>query len=67
MPVPADCEHPNITTCGWWILDQEQRTQRFLTGDACFGGAQRSEIDAFLREGEPPVYIGWGSMIAVSP
>jgi len=66
-PVPKDCEHPDITCTGSWVLDQKAQTERFLAGDVTFGGSQRAEIEAFLKAGAPPVYIGWGSMIAVSP
>jgi len=47
-------------------MNQEQQMERFLAGDSLFGGSQRAEIENFLKAGESPVYIGWGSMIAVS-
>lgn len=66
-PLPKEYDNPNICATGWWVLNQEQQTQRFLAGDPLFGGRQRDEIVAFLEKGTPPVYIGWGSMTAVSP
>jgi hypothetical protein len=64
--VPKDVPCPNIETTGWWILDSTHQVERFKQGDPAFGGSEKESIEAFLQSGAPPVYIGWGSMIAVS-
>jgi len=41
--------------CGYWRLSDDAQLAAF---------APRAELRAFLAAGPPPVYIGWGSMIA---
>ena len=47
---PAD-DSENIQTTGYWFLDEGQDWQL------------DPALSAFLRSGDPPVYIGFGSMV----
>ena len=50
--VPHDASWPaNIQTSGYWFLDEQQDWQ------------PPDELRRFLEAGDPPVYIGFGSMI----
>jgi len=66
VPLPKDVQSPNFISCGWWVIESKRQIESFNAGDANFGGLEREEINNFLKCGQPPVYIGWGSMLAVS-
>ncbi|CAE8597853.1 unnamed protein product [Polarella glacialis] len=51
---------------GWWILDASHQMARLKEGDENFGGADAEALASFLGSGPPPVYLGWGSMAAIS-
>ncbi len=48
IPVPADWNGSSVMT-GYWFLDQGKNWQ------------PPDELDAFLEDGPPPVYVGFGS------
>ena len=48
VPVPSDWDGSNVLT-GYWFLDHSNRWQ------------PPEELAAFLENGEPPVYVGFGS------
>jgi sterol 3beta-glucosyltransferase len=52
---PAPDWPPNIVTTGYWFLDEAASWQ------------PSPALDAFLRAGPPPVYIGFGSMSSRAP
>ncbi len=54
VPTPADWP-PHATTCGTWFLDQWQDWQ------------PSPELLDFLAAGDPPVYVGFGSMAGRQP
>jgi sterol 3beta-glucosyltransferase len=66
-PIPTDVISTNIHLTGWWTLDCAHQIERFNAGDPNFGGTDKVQIESFLRAGTTPVYLGWGSMLAVSP
>jgi sterol 3beta-glucosyltransferase len=49
---------------GLWVIKKENQ---LATGDTIFGGESLVELEQFLKKGEAPVYMGWGSMVAKSP
>jgi len=49
VPRPADWGPP-VHVTGYWFLDRPE------------GWTPPAELDAFLRAGSPPIYIGFGSM-----
>jgi sterol 3beta-glucosyltransferase len=52
---------------GFWVVSRELQAAS-AAGDEHFGGGRHAQIDDFLRDSsEPPVYMGWGSMVATSP
>jgi len=51
---------------GFWIVDKEAQTRQVKKGDEQFGGSSLDALTDFLGKGDAPVYMGWGSMIAVS-
>jgi UDP:flavonoid glycosyltransferase YjiC (YdhE family) len=53
IPKPPDWG-PNVAVCGYWFLDMPD-----WTPDADLAG--------FLRAGEPPIYVGFGSMPGADP
>ncbi|MDX1415107.1 MAG: glycosyltransferase [Candidatus Promineifilaceae bacterium] len=54
IPTPADWPDTTITT-GYWFLQNNQNWQ------------PSPELQAFLDAGEPPVYVGFGSMAGKNP
>jgi len=62
----TDWVHPPVLT-GFWVVNSDEQLKRMLAGDASFGGTTVKVVDRFLQCGEPPAYLGWGSMLAVSP
>merc|ERR1719401_740973 len=59
-------ESTNFT--GFWIVDKKEQMAQCGKGDGKFFGASMQELSDFLSEdAAPPVYMGWGSMLAVSP
>ena len=45
-----------------------RRPQAQKRGDVSFGGGETDAINRFISAAKtPPVYMGWGSMISVSP
>ncbi|KAL3927336.1 MAG: hypothetical protein SGPRY_002869 [Prymnesium sp.] len=66
---PAYARRFHVT--GFWVLPEAAQLQ-ITKGEGgareVFGGEDElARISAFLVEGEAPVYVGWGSMIATSP
>lgn len=56
---------PNLT--GFWVVSTEEQQRKMLRGDKMFGGAGGAEeLKLFLQNGATPIYIGWGSMLAIS-
>ncbi|MGL4651608.1 MAG: glycosyltransferase, partial [Caldilineaceae bacterium] len=53
IPPPPDWG-PQVHVTGWWALDEP-------------GWAPPADLAAFLEAGPPPVFIGFGSMIAPDP
>lgn len=53
LPPPADWP-PTVTTTGYWFLPAGR-------------AGLADELAAFLSEGEPPVFIGFGSMAGTDP
>jgi sterol 3beta-glucosyltransferase len=54
--VPRPCDWPsNIHTAGYWFLDEDQAWQ------------PPQALRDFLDDGDPPVYIGFGSMTGRDP
>jgi len=54
------------TLTGFWVVGCEEQERHMSTGNKSFGGTSREVLEGFLKRGEPPVYMGWGSMLAVS-
>jgi sterol 3beta-glucosyltransferase len=54
LPRPADYA-PSIEITGFWFLDREE------------GWQPSPDLEAFLADGAPPVYIGFGSMADREP
>jgi sterol 3beta-glucosyltransferase len=54
VPIPPDQPH-QVTTTGFWFLD---RSDSYAPPD---------HLRAFLEAGDPPVYVGFGSMAARDP
>lgn len=54
IPVPADYP-PHVTMTGYWFLP------------APTDYTPPADLTAFLDAGDPPVYVGFGSMISVDP
>eukprot|EP00931_Biecheleriopsis_adriatica_P104473 TRINITY_DN79143_c0_g1_i1.p1 TRINITY_DN79143_c0_g1~~TRINITY_DN79143_c0_g1_i1.p1 ORF type:complete len:562 (+),score=105.37 TRINITY_DN79143_c0_g1_i1:78-1688(+) len=51
---------------GFWVMDKQQQSAERPGGDSFFGGETVKEmLSKFLLQG-PAVYMGWGSMVAVS-
>lgn len=69
--LPSDlpaCYADRVRPTGCWIISKESQEAQANSNDSHFGGASYMEIEQFLAESpEPPVYLGWGSMIAVTP
>jgi len=52
----------NLRLTGYLVVGAERQLSEAGAGQ--FGGeAARRELEAFLSAGDPPVYLGWGSMI----
>jgi len=56
-PAPGDARHPDLVTTGFWFLDEDEEDAAPLD----------PELQAFLDDGAPPVYVGFGSMPARDP
>mmetsp|Transcript_30710 Transcript_30710/g.95467 ORF Transcript_30710/g.95467 Transcript_30710/m.95467 type:complete len:511 (-) Transcript_30710:423-1955(-) len=57
-----------LACTGFWTLSPEMQEERLnKPDDVFFGGSERPALEEFLGGGPPPVYMGWGSMIAISP
>jgi len=54
LPVPADWDASAHVTGYWWL-------------DEAKGWEAPADLQAFLKAGDAPVYVGFGSMIAESP
>ncbi|CAE8684843.1 unnamed protein product [Polarella glacialis] len=57
---------PRHHLTGWWVLEETHEMDRLKAGDENFGGADAEALASFLGSGPPPVYLGWGSMTAIS-
>ena len=45
----------SVHVTGYWAMDVKDQVAKFQPS---------AELRAFLEAGEPPVYLGWGSMVA---
>ena len=54
------------TLTGWWTMEEAEQVRQSRRGSAYFGDGKYQELEDFVAAGEPPVYLGWGSMIAKS-
>jgi UDP:flavonoid glycosyltransferase YjiC (YdhE family) len=54
LPVPADWDRERVCVCGYWFLDEPE-------------SSLSPELADFLAAGEPPVYVGFGSMPGDEP
>ncbi|CAE8743665.1 unnamed protein product [Polarella glacialis] len=57
---------PRHHLTAWWVLEASHEMERVKEGDENFGGANAEALASFLGSGPPPVYLGWGSMTAIS-
>merc|ERR1719221_414507 len=57
-------EQTHIT--GFWVVNKETQTHALQRADSKYGGASLDALTDFLAAGEAPVYMGWGSMMAIS-
>merc|ERR1719223_2666967 len=57
-------EHMHIT--GFWVVNKETQTHALRRADSNFGGSSLDTLTDFLAKGDAPVYMGWGSMMAIS-
>ena len=64
--LPPDWTATNQHITGCWVVGQETQHQHLVQRDDYFGGSSERALQEFLQGG-PPVYMGWGSMTAVSP
>lgn len=64
---PTSLTHDRFSFSGFWIVSQAEQERRMEKQDPAFGGTDIKDIKDFLEDGEPPIYMGWGSMTAVSP
>jgi len=51
---------------GFWPINAKDQELHAQSQDQSFGGDSCPRLQQFLQAGEPPVYIGWGSMLAIS-
>ena len=54
VPRPEDWPQP-ARVCGYWFLDQQREQQ------------PSTDLEAFIKNGNPPVYVGFGSMAGRNP
>jgi UDP:flavonoid glycosyltransferase YjiC (YdhE family) len=54
-----------VKLTGFWVIDKQPSAQT-LGGDNFFGGESAKEMLSKFLLGGPAIYMGWGSMIAVS-
>jgi len=70
-PKPSDFPPAFSKKClssGFWVIDQETQSALSQKKDAHFGGDEIEKLEQFIAAAtDPPVYLGWGSMIAISP
>jgi len=52
---------------GFWVIGQKEQRRRLEQRDSQFGGDALGHLEAFVHNGERPVYVGWGSMCAGNP
>jgi len=55
-----------IAFTGFWVVSRGEQVAHMGRQDAHFGGEDCAGLVAFLAQGPHPVYMGWGSMVAVS-
>jgi sterol 3beta-glucosyltransferase len=54
--------------CGYWVIDSDEQLSLSRTGDSMLWGDSDVLRDFIDADGaRPPAYMGWGSMVAVSP
>mmetsp|Transcript_81158 Transcript_81158/g.224611 ORF Transcript_81158/g.224611 Transcript_81158/m.224611 type:complete len:534 (-) Transcript_81158:151-1752(-) len=68
MPRPRDWPRSLDPVCftGFWVVGREEQERRLRGKDGMFGGEALAPLTEFLSRGAPPVYMGWGSMVANS-
>jgi sterol 3beta-glucosyltransferase len=55
---------------GFWVISKKEQLKKLQQGDSNFGGTEGlAAIEKFVAEGKgkKPAYLGWGSMVSVSP
>mmetsp|Transcript_84725 Transcript_84725/g.220612 ORF Transcript_84725/g.220612 Transcript_84725/m.220612 type:complete len:621 (+) Transcript_84725:112-1974(+) len=67
-PAPADWPKTGVEIVGRWLIPKEEQEERVKDGGTFFSvGSEQQQCTDFINAGEPPVYIGWGSMTVQSP
>lgn len=64
---PRPSWNSGVHLTGYWIVDSAVQDDAKAASGQYFGGPQAAELASFLKKGEPPVYVGWGSMHVKSP
>merc|ERR1719174_969785 len=76
VKLPGDVAlNENFVLTGWMTMSKEEQQKVIAKTEtagtrsraAFFGDDAFSALVDFLAKGDAPVYLGWGSMIAVSP
>jgi len=65
--IPPDWACTNTHFTGFWVVPRLEQEKRLSENNEFFGGTSESAVRQFLARGSAPVYMGWGSMIAVTP
>jgi len=55
-----------VKCVGQWVIPKNEQLGQARSKSRDFGGEQLQTLGAFLSQGPPPVYMGWGSMMAKS-
>jgi len=63
---PAPGPRSGFHLTGYWVLEPDRQRDELERANAFFGGRCGPRLRAFLEAGAPPVYMGWGSMTAVT-
>eukprot|EP00421_Protoceratium_reticulatum_P054608 CAMPEP_0168502594 /NCGR_PEP_ID=MMETSP0228-20121227/75418_1 /TAXON_ID=133427 /ORGANISM="Protoceratium reticulatum, Strain CCCM 535 (=CCMP 1889)" /LENGTH=535 /DNA_ID=CAMNT_0008519619 /DNA_START=66 /DNA_END=1673 /DNA_ORIENTATION=+ len=67
IPGDAPLAHTSkVKLTGFWVVSREEQQRRLKRQDTKFGGRSLGPLQDFIDAGEPPAYIGWGSLIAIS-
>jgi len=55
-----------IEVVGRWIIDKDIQDEMSKQGGSFFASGGSQNVTDFIKAGDPPVYIGWGSMVVYS-